>query len=459
MPELERAKVLTVTGGRLVGEGAPAVFHRISTDTRTLESGSLFVALSGERFDGHDFVGKAFAQGAAAALVTREVDAPGPLIVVEDTLEALGAIAGAHRNNFDLPVIAVTGSTGKTTTKEMIASILSQGWKTAKTPGNYNNEIGVPLALLELNSSSEAAVVELAMRGMGQIGYLARMVRPRIGVITNIGVSHIELLGTKEAIAEAKTELLDHLPSDGVAVLNREDDFFGLLSERSGCRVITFGNRPGVDVQADAPEVGPDGSVSFTLRGWWGNERIVLRAAGRHQALNATAAAAAAMTGGADASWIKPGLEAFEGADMRGRVIKAVGGFTVVDDCYNAAPDSMRVALELLVDLPGRQRWAILGDMKELGALTRDWHQEVGEQAAGMGVSGIVVLGELGMEIAAGARRATAKTEVLVADSNTTAAKLLLSRLSPGDIVLVKGSRAMKMEEIVERLISGKADG
>jgi len=456
--ELALSMVLRATRGRLVGGGGPERLAGVSTDTRTLVPGSLFAALKGERFDGHDFVGEAFRRGAAAALVSREVQAVGPLVVVEETLEALGRLASAHREALEVEVVAITGSTGKTTTKEMAAAILSQGGPTAKTPGNYNNEIGVPLALLELDQSHRAAVLELAMRGRGQIAYLAAMARPQVGVITNIGVSHMELLGSREVIAEAKAELLAALPEDGTAVLNAQDDFFEFLKDRTSATVVSFGLNVAANVQVDKVKVGPEGRVEFVLKGWWGKQAISLRAAGRHNALNAAAAAAAAMAAGAKAEWVAAGLAAFESADMRGRIVRAPGGFTVVDDSYNAAPDSMRVALDLLADLPGGRKWAVLADMKELGPMGADWHREVGEAATGAGVAGVVTVGELGHFIAEGAR-AAGLGEVMEAEDNAGAAALIAERVRPGDVVLVKGSRLMKMEEVVQRLLAGRADG
>jgi len=462
MTDLSLQLVLAATGGRLLGEGAPSIFRGVCTDTRALAEGSLFVALKGERFDGHEFAAEALSRGAGAALVSHDLPEARPLIVTGDTLQALADIAGAHRARLSPRVIAITGSTGKTTTKEMIASVLSQGWQTARTPGNFNNEIGVPLALLDLTPAHEAAVVELAMRGRGQIAALAGIVKPQVGLITNIGVSHLELLGSRQAIAEAKAELLASLPPDGAAILNEESEFLGFLTDRSPCRVITFGLGEEADVSAREVEAAADGSTAFVLRGWWGEERVQVRAAGRHQALNAAAAAAAAMAAGAKAEWLSPGLQAFEGAEMRSRIVRAPRGFTIIDDCYNAAPDSMRVALELLADLPGGRKWAVLGDMKELGPLAVDWHRELGGLAAEMRLAGLITRGELGKEIAAGARQGLPDGAAVVASSNDEAAALLGERLSPGDVVLVKGSRAMQMEEIVRRLLeegAGKAEG
>jgi UDP-N-acetylmuramoyl-tripeptide--D-alanyl-D-alanine ligase len=302
-------------------------------------------------------------------------------------------------------------------------------------------------------------VIELAMRGRGQIQYLAQMSRPQVGIITNIGVSHLELLGSREAIAETKSELLLSLPEEGAAVLNANDPFFPLLVERSPCRVVSYGYRPGADVTADEIVVNRDGSTHFRLRGRWGAQRVALAVGGRHHALNAAGAAAAAVAAGANPSWIAPGLASFVGAEQRSRIIHAPGGFTIIDDCYNAAPDSMRAALELLDDIPGNRKWAALGDMRELGPLAPEWHREVGELAGASGIAGLVTVGELGRYLAEGARRLLAGEQVIESASNSEAVAALLARVGPGDVVLVKGSRAMAMEEIVERLLASEASG
>jgi len=301
-------------------------------------------------------------------------------------------------------------------------------------------------------------VIELAMRGRGQIDYLARMTRPQVGVITNVGLSHLELLGTREALAEAKAELLVNLPEDGAAVLNADDDFFPLLVERSPCRVESFGQRAGADVMVDEVRANRDGSTEFRLRAPWGEHRISLSVGGRHHALNAAAAAAAAVAAGADPAWVAPGLASFAGADKRSRIVAAPGGFTVIDDSYNAAPDSMRAAIDLLEDLPGERKWAALGDMKELGPMAPEWHREVGELAAASGIAGLITVGELARYIAEGALRSLSAEQVIEVIGNAEAAAALMDRVGPGDVVLVKGSRAMAMEEIVARLL-GQPNG
>lgn len=457
MPEFTIDFILQAIGGRARGT-LPVKVTGLSTDTRKLTPGALFVALKGESFDGHDFVAEALKSGAVAALVSREIVNAGPQIIVENTLLALGALAAAYRATLTPKVIAVTGSTGKTSVKEMIAAILSQGWRTYRTPGNFNNEIGVPLALLELDEQVQAVVIELAMRGKGQIAYLAEMVAPQIGVITNIGQSHLELLGTQEAIARAKGELLEALPADGTAVLHAEDEFFEPLRGLTPCQVVSFGTNDEADVRVSEIEVNSEGATDFLLTGWWGEERISLPVGGRHHALNAAAAAGAAVAVGADPAWIKPGLAAFQGAEMRTRVLTAPGGFTVLDDTYNASPDSMRAALELLADLPGIRKWAALGDMKELGSRSAEWHRELGQLAADLRLTGLVTVGELAAHIAAGAREGKVGMTVFEETDNEKAAEWLLEQVKPGDVVLVKGSRAMKMEEIVQRLLARGED-
>lgn len=456
MAELSLEMILAATQGRVVG-APPPLFPGVSIDTRTLAPGQLFVALQGER-DGHDFVPSAFAQGAGAALVSRELaGAGGPQIVVEDTLRALGAIGARRRRALELKVIAITGSVGKTTVKEMLAAILSQGWRTLKSRGNYNNEIGVPLTLLALDASYQAAVVEMAMRGRGQIAYLAQLAQPQLGVITNIGKSHLELLGSRDAIAESKAELVEALPRDGVAVLNADDDYFPVLSARSAARVVSFGTAEGAEVRVTDAAVTAEG-LRFRLSGELIAAELTCGVAGRHHALNAAAAAAAALSAGVPAEWVIRGLAEYEAGEMRGRVITAPGGYTVVDDSYNAAPDSVRAALALLTDLPGNRKWAVLGDMKELGDATLEEHHEIGRAAAEAGLAGLITVGELGRHIAEGAREA-GLADVVEAADNAEARARIASRLAAGDVALVKGSRAMQMEEIVAGLLAVERGG
>lgn len=456
MAELSLDLILAATQGRLIGAG-PRTFPGVATDTRTLRPGELFVALPGEQRDGHEFVPRAFAAGAGGALVSREISAAGLCIVVEDPLRALGMIAAAHRNALALKVIAVTGSVGKTTVKEMLAAILEQGWRTVKSRANYNNEIGLPLTLLDLDASHQAAVVEMAMRGRGQIGYLTGIARPQVGVITNIGLSHLELLGSRDAIAEAKAELVEGLPADGAAVLNADDDYFAVLSSRSAAPVVSFGAREGAEVRVSDLAATTDG-LCFRLTGRLIEAEIVSPVTGRHQAVNAAAAAAAALSAGAAPAWVVTGLARYRATEMRGRIVEAPDGYTVIDDSYNAAPDSVRAALDMLADLPGNRKWAVLGDMKELGDASVEQHHAIGRTAAETGLAGLITVGELGRHIAEGAREA-GLADVAEAADNAAAAAAATARLATDDVVLVKGSRAMQMEEIVAELVGTEGHG
>ena len=448
-----------VTQGRLVS-GGEGDWHGISTDTRTLEPGSLFIALKGDRFDGHRFVAEAFARGAAGAVVSAAWEdwrrdpacADKPLILVDDTLVALGALAAAHRAQFDIPVIAVTGSTGKTTTKDMIAHILGKSRQVLRSAENYNNEIGVPLALLSLTTSHGAAVIEMAMRGRGQIRYLAEMARPSIGVITNIGPSHLELLGDLQSVAQAKGELLECVGTDGVAVLNADDSYLPDLRSLAAGRVVTFGIERPAEFRALDPHSEGGTRTQFRLAFPDGSADVVLPLPGRHQVYNALAAAAAAAEVGVDPMEALAALADFEPGRGRLRLLSARRGFTIIDDCYNASPASMRAAFAVLADLPADRKYAALGDMKELGREEIALHREVGAAAAAIGLDLLVTVGDLARHLGAAAAELLGAEWVVAAEDNDATADILLARLTGGDAVLIKGSRAMGMECIVERL-------
>jgi UDP-N-acetylmuramoyl-tripeptide--D-alanyl-D-alanine ligase len=449
-------QVLASTGGRLIAQGNAMHFTGVSTDTRTIPPGALFVALKGERFDGHDFVAQAFHKGAAGAVVSRPVETglAGCVIQVPDTLVALGGIAKNHRSNYTLPVVAVTGSVGKTTTKDMVAGILSQRGQVLKTQENYNNEIGVPLTALELNASHSAAVFELAMRGPGEIAYLTRIVQPTIGVITNIGVTHLERLGTLEAIAAAKAELLQEMGPESVSVLNADEGISRSLQRSAKGGVVTFGFGEGADVRAVEVSGDAAAGLSFRLVTQKGDSNIALSLPGRHQVLNALAATAAALEAGANLDDVRAGLREVTPGKHRMHVVEARRGFKVLDDCYNASPASMLAAFDVLADMPAKRRMAVLGEMKELGPRAPEFHREVGKAAAEKGVSFIVAVGDLAEFLREGAVGIIGEQSALVASSLREAADLILGQAQQGDAVLVKGSRAVGLEEVVERLIS-----
>ena len=447
-------QVAEITGGELRGGNDGLEVSGISTDSRTIKRGELFVALRGERLDGHDFVAETFAQGAAAAVVEQEqpqLSAKKPLIMVTDTLDAYGTIAAWCRSQFDIPLVAVTGSVGKTTTKNMIGGILSEYGPTLVSPGNLNNEVGVPRVLLSLTAQHQYCVMELAMRGMGEIEYLARIAAPQVGVITNVGETHLGLLGTREAIAEAKAELLQALPDDGTAILNADDFYYRLFAELSPCPTVSFGHDPQADVRIG--EVRLDGlrGVEFVLQ--IGSESVPVQISlpGRHNVTNAAAAAAAAWAVTGSTAKIAAGLAGCPTGEMRTEVHCTAQGVTVINDAYNAAPRSVVAALNMLSEVEGRKIF-VFGDMLELGEATEEEHRRVGRLCVEEGIYWLIGLGRWGAvaakEAAAGGLRAD------VAESVEDAVVLIRPELIPSDVVLVKASRAMALERVVEGLMA-----
>jgi UDP-N-acetylmuramoyl-tripeptide--D-alanyl-D-alanine ligase len=465
--------------GRLLAGDGDVAFTGVSVDSRTTAPGELFFALPGEKFDGHRFVAAAFARGAVAGVVDVARLPAGfqptrPLVAVQDVMVALGDLAAQIRKTLSPRVVGITGSVGKTTTKDLTASVLSQKYSVLCNPGNFNNEIGVPLTLFQLRPEHEVLVVEMAMRGRNQIRYLAKIAAPRYGLITNIGVSHLELLGSQEAIADAKGELIEELPSDGVGVLNRDDPFFSRLAARAPA-VVSFGRDPESDVSGEVIEgkgagrkVAKERAASSDLRiRLWSRTfevapfEAVIRSPGRHQLSNALAAAAVAMSLEVTPEQIAEGLSLATVSHWRMELLCSPSGVIVLNDAYNASPQSMAAALETLADYdsPGR-RIAVLGDMRELGPLAEDAHREVGRRAVECGVARLITVGSLGREIAVGAGSAGMPEEwIYTCDSNALAIDRLRGEVRPGDVVLVKGSRALQMEEIVRDLVHAEGAG
>ena len=461
-------EVLEVTSARLLlgdSAGLRRKIRRVCSDSREVGSGDLFVAFKGEHFDGHDFVEQALRKGAIGALLERgsEVvsllkswsEIPAPFIMgVPDALLAYQQLATHHRNRFQIPIVAVTGSNGKTTTKEMVARVLDKRWKVLVTEGNLNNRIGVPRTLLQLNVQHEAAVIEMGVDHKGQTTRLADITRPTIGLITNIGPDHLEFFGTMEASAEAKGELLDRLGSEDTVVLNADDPYFGYLASRARCRVVSFGLSPTALVRATEVQSDAKG-MSFRLRlpGRVRPTPVALPAHGFHNLSNALAAAAVGYVCELSGAKIAQGLLHFRPATMRSQV-ERLGGLTVINDCYNANPASMKAAIDMLADLgAGAHTVAVLGDMLELGAQSLAFHQEIGAHVAAGGITSLVVCGGLGRAIAEGARAAGMADERIAECLDAQGAiPHVLSMVHPGDVVLVKASRGMRMEQVVEGL-------
>jgi UDP-N-acetylmuramoyl-tripeptide--D-alanyl-D-alanine ligase len=435
---------------------------RVHTDTRSLRTGDLFVALRGERFDANGFIAQAAAQGASAVLcepagevAAREADLPA--LVVPDSRIALGELAAGWRSQFQLPLIAVTGSNGKTTVTQMVASILRAhaGEAAHATQGNLNNDIGVPLTLLGLRAQHRVAVVELGMNHPGEIAVLARMAQPTVALVNNAQREHQEFMHTVQAVAEENGAVLSALPNNGVAVYPQGDDFTavwdGLAGARTRCRFALPDAQQAAEVTA-AVVVWHAGAWQFTLKTPQGTAPVVLHIAGRHNVKNALAAAACALSAGVSLAAVAQGLQAFEPVKGRSRaLLLAGGGVALVDDTYNANPDSVRAAIEVLAELPG-PRLLVLGDMGEVGDQGPEFHAEIGAYAAEKGIDAVFTLGELSLHAhRAFVRAAGGQRGQHFADMVALQAAVLAVWRSVASI-LVKGSRFMKMERVVEAL-------
>jgi len=435
-------------GGELVG--ADVAFTGISIDTRTLRPGELFVALAGPNFDGHDFADVAMQRGAAAALVQRQLPVALPQIVVPDTLAALSAFAYAWRRRFQLPVIGVTGSNGKTTTKELIGSILTRLGPCLVTRGNLNNEIGVPLMLLQLDESHRCAVIEMGASHQGEIAHLVSLAAPTVGIVTNAGAAHLEGFGSLEGVAAGKGELFLGLPADGVAIINADDAFATLWREaRAADRVLTFGFEQPADFMAHKVTVSSDPAgarIEFDLVTPAGTRQAVLPLAGLHNLRNALGAAAAAHAVGAALEDIVAGLAEVRSVAGRLELKAAINGAFLVDDTYNANPNSLRAGLDALSGFAG-SRWLILGDMLELGGGADELHAEVGRYARSVGVERLLAVGphsRFAAEAFGSGGQWFADMDALIAAARGS--------LSAGVTVLVKGSRGSRLERVATAL-------
>ncbi|MCA9793760.1 MAG: UDP-N-acetylmuramoyl-tripeptide--D-alanyl-D-alanine ligase, partial [Candidatus Eremiobacteraeota bacterium] len=435
MPSFSLQEIQAATGASPVtGASLPDFFTGVSTDTRHLLPGQLFVPLVGERFDGHDYLDGALAAGATGVLWSRpERPESAPLLAVEDTLEAYQWLGSAYLKRLGVPVVAITGSTGKTTTKDLVAAMLASRYRVHKTEANYNNDIGVPLTLLTMPEDTEVAVLELAMRGPGQIRRLARLLDARVGLITNIGESHIELLGSLEAIADAKGELLECLSPEAVAVLPAGSPFFSRLASKTKAEVRSFSAHPGARAT-----LSPLALENLGIDGW----RITLEGGrpfdfslpGTHHLEDLMAALLAVFELGVKVEDCLAALRSFKPTGLRMEVLNLSGGVKVINDSYNAAPASVEGALEVLCGTPNR-RVAVLGDMLELGEHAAEGHQRVGRACARLGVDFLLAVGSQSRALAEAAREGGVDNVVWVA-SREEAAGVLKSSLQPNDWVL-----------------------
>ncbi len=448
MAEFTVNEVCLATNAKVSGLQQREKFTGICTDTRKVQSGDLFICLVGEKFDGHDFIETAINSGAIGIVVSRnDVIVPEhvTMFVAADTLLALQDLARCHRKRFTIPVVAITGSNGKTTTKDMTSAVLASKFTVLKTEANYNNEIGLPLTLLQLTNQHEVAVVEMGMRGKGQIQQLAAIALPTVAVITNVGETHIELLGSIEEIAAAKAELLTFIPEDGVSILNADNPYVLNMANMVKNRILLFGLEQG-DIRAENIHTniaGVNFECHFAKKAFMAH----IPAFGRHNIYNALTAIAVGLELGLDSDAICRGLYAFQASPMRLHMEER-NGYVVINDAYNASPASMTAAIDTLVEVANGRKVAVLGDMLELGHIAVEAHRQIGEKLAQCNIDIVVTVGPLAMHIVDAASDQGVKVAV-ACHSHDEASEFLKKIIEPGDTVLIKGSRGMKMENMV----------
>jgi UDP-N-acetylmuramoyl-tripeptide--D-alanyl-D-alanine ligase len=455
-PSIRLDDLLAATGGHLLGPTTVTSFTTAAVHSRHVTPGCCFVALRGARVDGHDYVAQAVGAGAAVVLVERPMPIEDPgvaVVVVPDTLDALQEMAAAWRSHFDVRVVGITGSTGKTIAKEIVADVVSREHTVLRNQGNLNSETGLPMTLLNLEPSYDVAVLEMSMYVEGEIARLAEIARPEVGVVLAVHATHLERAGSIEAIARAKAELPAALPADGLAVLNADDPRVVAMRDVTAAKVRTFGLGAGADVRATSIlPLGLDGTA-FELHTPWGSRRLRSATPGRHLVPHALAAAAVAEWLGVSLDAVEAALAEGSHADHRMAITTADSGATLVDDTYNASPVSVTAALEFLAETPiaaGRHRYAVLGDMLELGPDEERLHRQIGARVA-EAVDGLVAVGSRGAWIA-DAARAAGLARVGTAPDADEAAAVVERELAPGvgDIVLVKGSRGIELDRLVE---------
>lgn len=453
--EIMRAgEIAGAAKGRLLGAGTDPEVSGASIDSRSIKAGDMFIALRGENFDGHDFINKAVEHGAVLVITEKELkDCSVPYILVEDSLKALQEIARHYRNKFHIPFVAVTGSSGKTTTKDMIASVLSQRFTVLKTEGNLNNAIGLPLMLLRLDHSHEIAVLEMGMNNPGEIRLLADIVRHHVAVISNVGTAHIEYLGSRENILKAKLEIFTYFGKDNIAVINGDNDMLaGFDSDKFG--ILRYGLGEGNDITARGIQEKGEEGIDFTVELSGVKESFNVPIPGIHNVYNALSAISTAKLFGLKPEEIRKGLISFKPSKNRMDIVNTSGGIRIINDVYNANPDSMRAAMNVLQSFSNAGRKVLItADMLELGGASSEEHYKVGEYAAELGIDVVVSVGNFSGDVINGAKAAGIEAGSLCAfAAKEEAAPRILELLQPGDTVLIKGSRGMKMEYVVDYL-------
>ena len=423
------------------------IFEDIITDSRKISKGSMFIAIKGEKFNGEDFAIEAIEKGAAGVIVNEncleeKLPKTGLILKVADTLATYQNFARAWRENFKIPLVAITGSNGKTTTKDLTAAALGGLGEIQKTSGNFNNEMGVPITLLGINENHKAAVVEIGMRGLGQIESLSKIVKPNIGIVTNVGETHIELLGSIENIAKAKSELVEAIHEGGIVILNADDSNVIKMKSKvkSGVKIITFGIDNDADIKAEKIT-----SDSATTKFFVNDFEFEIPMLGRHNVLNALAAICAGIAVNLTFEKIRDGLKNLNKTKMRFE-IEERNGLKIINDAYNASPASMRAALQTTAQIAEGRKIAVLGDMLELGEISEKAHRQVGEEVFKNNFDILITYGQLGKLIAEGA---VGVKKIFTSDTHEEAANYLKKILQSGDTILFKGSRGMQMEKII----------
>lgn len=458
MIRLTLEQVADVVGGGLADEAdAERTVDDVTIDSRTARPGSLFVPLRGERADGHDFIDAAAGRGATGYLLEdrREHPATPGAIVVDDPADALLGLGAWVRHHVDPVVIAITGSSGKTTTKDLVAAAAGAGRRTVANPGSYNNELGVPLTCCRLTDETEVLVAEVGARGVGHIARLAPLLAPDIAIVTTVGAAHLAMLGDLDTVARAKTELVQALAPDGLAILNADDPRVAAMADGAPGRVATYGMGATADWRAEEVELDELARPAFTIR----DHRLQLPVPGQHNVGNALAALVAADAVGVALDAAAAALESATVSQWRMQLLRTPGGLVILNDAYNANPASTQAALTTLARMATHgRRWAVLGEMAELGPGSDEAHERIGRLAAQLGLDGLVVVGDAAAPIRHGAMADGSYDEdrLLTAAGPDDVAPLLRGRLRPGDVVLVKASRSVGLERIPEGLESGE---
>ncbi len=441
MEILTLSEIAKACGGEC---SAVAEINAVCIDTRKITKGCLFICIKGERFDAHQFADEALEKGAAAVMIDEDITPCGPYVKVKNTASALLTLGGYYRSKFNIPVVALTGSVGKTTTKEFTHLVVNAKYNAIKTQGNLNNEIGLPQMLFQIDNSVQAAVIEMGMNHFGEISRLVNATKPTIGLITNIGVSHIENLGSREGILKAKLEITQGLQEGAPLILNGDDDMLSTVKDDKH-KIYFYGVNNGDFKASDIVE--ESGKTSFVINYFGKTQKIVIPTIGIHNVYNALAAFAVGYFLNIEPVAAAEALLGYEPSGMRQRVVK-VGDITAIEDCYNASPDSMKAALKTLHDTKGNRKIAVLGDMLELGDYSKKAHSSVGEMVAQNNIDYLLSYGENAKYYTSAAKEAGCKNAFLF-DSKELLAEKLLEIAKPGDVVIFKGSRGMKLEDVM----------